>query len=125
MSRCRLRTVREDDKVLVLTQHTDRIHPQALSDNLTAQVGKSRFKICLRSNIYIIYVDIRERNNDEVSRAAESVGDADQINQNLDPGSEDEATKRGSSVELGTHHQRILDMQSAKRILSEVQLSHY
>lgn len=72
MSTFRLIRVRDDGKVRVWTQHTDRIHPRDLSDTLSAWVGKDKFKISLRKNIYIIYVDIREWKNDEVSRTIDS-----------------------------------------------------
>jgi hypothetical protein len=73
MSKCRLKTVRQDADVWVLTEHTDRIHPRDLSDNLSARFGKDKYKISLRKNIYVIYIDIRKRKNDEVSRAVHLV----------------------------------------------------
>lgn len=58
MSKCLLR-VREDDGVTVYTEHTDRIHPRDLSDSLARKVGKDRFRVSLRKNIYIIYIDAK------------------------------------------------------------------
>lgn len=51
----------------VYTEHTDRIHPRDLSDSLAARVGKGKFRVSLRKNIYIIYVDTRRSKKDDVS----------------------------------------------------------
>ena len=116
--------MRQDSNVLVLTEHTDRIHPRDLSDNLSARVGKDKFKISLRKNIYIIYVDIRKRKHDEVSKAAKLVDATDQDNQNRDSGSDDEEIQE-FSIGPKTHQQRLLDIKSAEQILSEAKSPHY
>jgi hypothetical protein len=81
-SPCRLRYLREDDNVEVWTEHTDRINSKDLSDHLSTRYGKGKFRVSLRKDIYVIYIDIRESKNDEVSRAAESVNTTNRDKQN-------------------------------------------
>ena len=56
MGLSRLIEVREDEHVKVLAEHPDRIHPRALSSQLSSLVGDNHFKISLRRNIYVIYL---------------------------------------------------------------------
>ncbi|KAH8659800.1 hypothetical protein BX600DRAFT_438042 [Xylariales sp. PMI_506] len=52
-----LKYVRGDSDHLVYTQHPDHIHPRELSERLLRSYGKEHFRISLRRNIYVIYVD--------------------------------------------------------------------
>lgn len=57
MSQLRLKFVRRDSKHVVLTEHPDYIHPRDLAEKLAARFGDKQFKISLRRNIYVIYVN--------------------------------------------------------------------
>lgn len=59
--------VRKDEHFEVLAEHPDRIHPQALSSQLSSLVGKSHFKVSLRRNIYVIYLYRQTGGNQYVS----------------------------------------------------------
>ncbi|KAI1761142.1 hypothetical protein GGR53DRAFT_43205 [Hypoxylon sp. FL1150] len=52
-----LKFVRKDSTHVVLTEHPDSIHPRELSDTLAARFGDKQFRISLRKNIYVIYVN--------------------------------------------------------------------
>ena len=66
MSNVQLRQVRQDQSVVVYTEHADRIHPQDLSNSLAKKFGKERFRVSLRKNIYVIYIDARIHEKDDV-----------------------------------------------------------
>ncbi|KAI2462980.1 hypothetical protein F4781DRAFT_152500 [Annulohypoxylon bovei var. microspora] len=53
-----LKYVRKDSTHVVLTEHPDYIHPRDLAQELTARYGDKKFKISLRRNIYVIYINI-------------------------------------------------------------------
>lgn len=57
MSQCGLHYVRQDADHVVYTQHPDYIHPRDLSQRLVREYGGTRFRISLRRNIYVVYVD--------------------------------------------------------------------
>jgi hypothetical protein len=56
----------ENQGVGVFTEHTDRIHPQDLSNDLVGQFGKDKFRVSLRKNIYVVYIDMRKSGDDDV-----------------------------------------------------------
>ena len=108
MSKCRLKCVREDQSVTVYTEHTDRIHPRDLSDSLAKKVGKDRFRVSLRKNIYIIYVDAKRHGKDE--------------KEDLHSDNEEEQTKL--VIEPPTYQQRLADFRLAEEILCASRLPH-
>ncbi|XXH02379.1 hypothetical protein Hte_008754 [Hypoxylon texense] len=57
MSYSSLKFVRKDSTHVVLTEHPDSIHPRELSESLAARFGDKQFRISLRKNIYVIYVN--------------------------------------------------------------------
>ncbi|KAK6838022.1 hypothetical protein PG990_014681 [Apiospora arundinis] len=77
MSQCGLHFVRKDADHVVYTQHPDYIHPRDLSRRLVQEYGGTSFRISLRRNIYVVYV------NNEVAKcdqeAASGMGGADDI----------------------------------------------
>ncbi|KAI1778971.1 hypothetical protein F4818DRAFT_235663 [Hypoxylon cercidicola] len=57
MPQSSLKFVRKDSTHVVLTEHPDFIHPRDLSETLAARFGDKQFRISLRKNIYVIYVN--------------------------------------------------------------------
>lgn len=49
--------MRTGSDYIVLTEHPDHIHPEALSKTLMRRYGDNQFKVSLRRNIYVIYVN--------------------------------------------------------------------
>lgn len=125
MSNVPLTLVRKDADLWVLTEHTDRIHPRDLSSRLSDAVGKERFKVSLRKNIYIIYVDMKHRENDEVSRATRSEEATNGKQQNRDPGSDDEEGSKGYTIGPKTYQERLQDIKLAETKLSSERLPRY
>ncbi|PVH93373.1 hypothetical protein DM02DRAFT_228376 [Periconia macrospinosa] len=117
MSNLPLILVRKDADFWVLTQHTDRIHPQDLSNRLSNVVGKERFRISLRKNIYIIYIDMKHRQNDKVSRATQPGEAANGKDQNRDPGSDYEEGSRGYTIGPETYKESLQDIKLAQKKL--------
>lgn len=122
MSKCKLRYVRQDLSVRVYTEHTDRIHPRDLSDSLAARVGKDKFRISLRKNIYLIYVDARRSEKDDVSTVRSSKSLADGGTQNQDTLSDDGEERGEFTIEPKTHQQRLEDFKMAEKILCDARL---
>ncbi|KAL1794565.1 hypothetical protein ACET3X_006381 [Alternaria dauci] len=108
MSKCMLRRVREDRSVTVYTEHTDRIHPQDLSDGLARKVGKDRFRVSLRKNIYIIYVNATEHESSNKQDTQSDDGD--------------EQAKH--AIEPPTYQQRLADFKMAEKILCAPRLPY-
>lgn len=106
MSSCQLRRVRQDKSVTVYTEHTDRIHPRDLSNSLAAGVGKDRFRVSLRKNIYIIYIDIRTYED----------------NDKQDTLSDDGEDRGRCTIETPTYQQRLADFKMAQKILCAARL---
>ena len=117
MSSVSLTLVREEADLSVWTEHSDRIHPKDLSRCLSDAVGKERFRISLRKNIYIIYVDRRRPENDSVSRAIRSV-EAANGEQNRDPESDDEEGSREHTIGPKSYEERLQDIKLAEKKLS-------
>jgi hypothetical protein len=108
MSNCQLRPVRQDQSVTVYTEHTDRIHPRDLSRSLAARVGKDKFRVSLRKNIYIIYVDIRIHEDEDKQDVLS-----------------DDGEERGRyTIEPPTYQQRLADFKMAQNILCSARLPH-
>lgn len=59
------KVVRKSPGVVVFAEHPDYIAPRQLTESLTAQFGQDNFKISLRKNIYVIYVDRRVVSDEE------------------------------------------------------------
>jgi len=108
MSKCHLRFVREDQNATVYTEHTDRIHPQDLSNSLAKKVGKDKFRVSLRKNIYIIYVDAKKHNKDDKQ----------------DSHSDDEEEQTRLGIEPPTYQQRLADFRLAEKILCASRPTH-
>ncbi|KAF2107048.1 hypothetical protein BDV96DRAFT_308952 [Lophiotrema nucula] len=109
MSKCRLKLVRRDANVAVLTEHTDRIHPRVLSEALLARFGKDHFKISLRKNIYIIYIDIRRAKDDR-----DEIADVEALEAQID-----------RSIGPKTYEDRLLDIKLAEKILRDARSPNY
>ena len=124
MSKCRLKCVREDQSVTVYTEHTDRIHPRDLSDSLAKKVGKDRFRVSLRKNIYIIYVDAKRHGKDEVGRMHILKNPADGETQKEDLHSDNEEEQTKLVIEPPTYQQRLADFRLAEKILCASRLPH-
>jgi len=124
MSKCHLRLVREDQSATVYTEHTDRIHPQDLSNSLAKKVGKDRFRVSLRKNIYIIYVDAKKHNKDDVSRLHIPKSSADVETQNRDSHLDDEEEQTRLAIEPPTYQQRLADFRLAEKILCASRPTH-
>ncbi|EUC31149.1 hypothetical protein COCCADRAFT_28065 [Bipolaris zeicola 26-R-13] len=119
MSNVSLTFVREEANLSVWTEHSDRIHPKDLSRHLSDTVGRERFRISLRKNIYIIYVDRRNGGNDDVSRAIRSVdAAANGKEQNCDPGSDEEEGSKEQKIGPKTYQERLQDIKLAEKKLS-------
>lgn len=124
MSKCHLRFVREDQSATVYTEHTDRIHPQDLSNSLAKKVGKDRFRVSLRKNIYIIYVDAKNQNKNDVSKLHILKSSADVEIQKQDSHSDDEEEQKRLAIEPPTYQQRLADFRLAEKILCASRLPH-
>jgi len=107
MSERLLRCVREDQSVTVYTEHTDRIHPRDLSDSLARKVGKDRFRVSLRKNIYIIYIDAKTHETGSKQDAHSDDGEV-QAKLAIPP----------------TYQQRLEDFKLAEKILRASRLPH-
>lgn len=118
MSSICLTLVREEANLSVWTEHSDRIHPKDLSRYLSYAVGKERFRISLRKNIYIIYVDRRRCGNDGVSREIRLVEAANGKEQNHDIVSDDEEDPREYTIGPKTYQERLQDIELAEKKLS-------
>ena len=118
MSNFPLTLVREEADLSVWTEHSDRIHPKDLSRRLSDAVGKESFRISLRKNVYIIYVDRRRRENDDVSREIRSPKAANGKEQNRDTGSDDEEDSREHTIGPKTYQERLQDIKLAEKKLS-------
>jgi len=120
MSKWHLRSVRENTSVKVYTEHTDRIHPLDLSESLAKNVGKDQFRVSLRKNIYVIYIDARSHESNTVSTADSLKGHADTWTQKEKTISTDDKTPRKSTIEPQTYQQRLEDFKNAEEILCDV-----
>ncbi|EUC43334.1 hypothetical protein COCMIDRAFT_28172 [Bipolaris oryzae ATCC 44560] len=119
MSNVSLTFVREEPNLSVWTEHSDRVHPKDLSRHLSDTVGKERFRISLRKNIYIVYIDGRYRRNDDVSRVIRSVEvAANGKKQNRDSGSDNEEDSREFTIGPKTYQKRLEDIKMAEKVLS-------
>ena len=107
----------------VYTEHTDRIHPRDLSKGLAAKVGKDKFFVSLRRNIYIIYIDERGQNNDDVGTAPSLEDSANATAQEQDALSDDGEKTSRPSIEPPTYQQRLADFEVAEKILCASRLS--
>ncbi|RYN17518.1 hypothetical protein AA0113_g6712 [Alternaria arborescens] len=108
MSELRLHRVRQDVSVTVYTEHTDHIHPRVLSENLAKDVGTGRFRVSLRKDIYIIYIN-----------AEKHEGDIKQVTL-----SDDGEEQGRSTIEPPTYEQRLEDFKRAEKILCASGSSH-
>ena len=109
MSNVFLPLVREETNFSVWTEHSDRIHPKDLSRQLSDAVGKERFRISLRKNVYIIYVDRRRRGSDDTR----------------DPGSGDEEDSMEHTIGPKTYQERLQDIKLAEKKLSSERISKW
>ncbi|EMD84787.1 hypothetical protein COCC4DRAFT_150447 [Bipolaris maydis ATCC 48331] len=109
MSNFSLTLVREEASFSVWTEHSDRIHPKDLSRHLSDAVGKERFRISLRKNIYIIYVYRRHCRNDD----------------NRDPGSDDEEGSMEYRIGPKTYQERLQDINLAEKKLSSERITKW
>lgn len=126
MSNFSLTLVREEASFSVWTEHSDRIHPKDLSRHLSDAVGKERFRISLRKNIYIIYVYRRHCRNDDVSRLIRSVeAAANGREQNRDPGSDDEEGSMEYRIGPKTYQERLQDINLAEKKLSSERITKW
>lgn len=123
MSKCELRRVRHDHSVAVYTEHTDRIHPRDLSDSLAARVGRNRFRVSLRKNIYVIYVDARRCAHDDVSTVHGSKHSADAGMQKQVAHSDDGEEPGMCTIQPPTYQQRLEDFKMAQKILCTARLT--
>lgn len=122
MSNCKLRYVRQNQTVRVFTQHSDLIHPRDLSRILSDRFGKEKFGVSLRKNIYIIYIDRRAFENDDVSTVRILEGVTDGGMQNQEKLSQSGKELREFEIEPKTHRQRLDDFKSAEKILCDTRL---
>lgn len=106
----------------VYTEHTDRIHPRDLSNSLAAGVGKDRFRVSLRKNIYIIYIDIRTYEDNDVSELHRGEDLADSEMQKQDTLSDDGEDRGRCTIETPTYQQRLADFKMAQKILCAARL---
>jgi hypothetical protein len=119
MSNVALRQVREDQSVSVYTEHTDRIHPRDLSMSLAANFGKNKFRVLLRKNIYIIEIDMRRHEDEDVSVIYRTKDFANAGTPKQDVLSEDAEDRGTCTVEPPTYQQRLADFKLAQKILCE------
>jgi hypothetical protein len=124
MSNCQLRPVRQDQSVTVYTEHTDRIHPRDLSRSLAARVGKDKFRVSLRKNIYIIYIDIRIHEDEDVGVSLRMKDFANEGMQKQDVLSDDGEERGRYTIEPPTYQQRLADFKMAQNILCSARLPH-
>jgi hypothetical protein len=110
--------------VTVYTEHTDRIHPRDLSDSLAKKVGKDRFRVSLRKNIYIIYVDAQTYEKEDVSIMRSRIDLADGKTQKQDTHSDDGEERTRLAIEPPTYQQRLEDFNMAEKILCAARLPH-
>ena len=123
MSERLLRCVREDQSVTVYTEHTDRIHPRDLSDSLARKVGKDRFRVSLRKNIYIIYIDAKTHEPGVVSTMYVPKDSTNKEIQNQDTHSDDGEVQAKLAIPP-TYQQRLEDFKLAEKILRASRLPH-
>jgi hypothetical protein len=112
----RLKFVRKDSEFVVLTEHPDHIHPRDLSNSLERLYGQNHFRISLRRNIYVVYIDTRVVRDDYVSetmRSQEAVSNGDALNQDSIP----------AATDVDQRKQRLLDIKLAEEVLREAKLS--
>jgi hypothetical protein len=124
MSELRLHRVRQDVSVTVYTEHTDHIHPRVLSENLAKDVGTGRFRVSLRKDIYIIYINAEKHEGNIVSTLHSPKSLADGQMQKQVTLSDDGEEQGRSTIEPPTYEQRLEDFKRAEKILCASGSSH-
>lgn len=66
-----LKFVRKDSRHIVLAEHPDNISPRELAEALSTRFGGNQFKISLRKNIYVIYVNKEATGTEFVSESTD------------------------------------------------------